>query len=145
MLNLNKQEFKEFYACNHLLKILHIDDNESITTVFSKILTLRNHEYIPINESRKGLQVLLDEEFDAVFLDLSMPGFSGFEVLEELQKQGKSRDNITVMTAATLAEKEKSKLKEYGIKSILFKPIKLTKLLEQIEQFKPKEKSITVK
>ncbi len=127
------------------MKILHIDDNESITGVFEKILTLRNHEYTCIHEGRKGVEALLKGEYDSVILDLSMPGFSGFEVLEELSDKGGRRDNITVMTAATLSEEEKSKLNNYGIKSILYKPVKLKNLLDEIKSAGTKQTAITVK
>lgn len=126
------------------MKILHVDDNESITGVFGKILTVRKHEYTSINESKKGLEVLLADEYDLAFLDLSMPGLSGFEVLEEMEKKNVGRDNIIVMTAATLSNEEKSKLTNYGIKSILFKPVNLKKILDEVNSIRPKEETIRV-
>jgi len=59
------------------VKILHIDSDEEITDIFSKILFLKDHDYSSSNNSKKADQELLNNIYDLVLLDLTMHGFNG--------------------------------------------------------------------
>lgn len=116
------------------MKILHIDDNSQITNVFSKIFTLKKHQYTSVNNGKDGINEFKNNNFDIVLLDLSMPGFSGFQVLKQLHEDGKNVNNVMVMTAATLSDSEKKELVDYGIRGILAKPVTMEKLMEVIKK-----------
>lgn len=116
------------------MKILHIDDNSEITNVFSKILSLKKHDYTSVDNGQKGLELLQETDYDIVLLDLSMPNFSGFDVLKNLKEKGSRTNNILVMTAATLSEQEKNNLNASGIRGVLSKPVTLDKLMEEIQK-----------
>ena len=66
------------------MKILGIDDNEDLLDLCELALTSDGHEYTAINNGREGLQEIKDKKFDIVFLDLSMPDFSGEDVIDAL-------------------------------------------------------------
>jgi DNA-binding response OmpR family regulator len=65
------------------LRILVIDDNEEITEVLSVYCESRGIECITINDGKKGLKTILEEQFDLILLDLAMPEFSGIDVVLE--------------------------------------------------------------
>ena len=118
------------------MKIFQIDDNKDITGVFAKILPLKGFDYSFVNEGKTGVGKILDGSFDIVFLDLSMPNFSGFEVLEEIKNKKGKLDNIVILTAANITDDEKSTLQSYGIRDIIFKPLSLPKLLDFLNNSK---------
>ena len=72
--------------------------------------------------------------FDVVLLDLAMPDFTGYDVIEELVKKNKLKDQkIIVLTAITLDENSVSELKKHGIYSIQRKPMDVSTLTEMIQ------------
>ena len=112
------------------MKILHIDDNNEIIDAFSKILLLKGHEYIGENDGKKGASLILKKNFDLIFLDLTMPGFSGFDVLEEIRSKGYDKSNIILMTAAQLTDSTQERIEKLKVSKILKKPITMKTLFE---------------
>jgi len=107
------------------MKILIIDDNESLATMFSKMLKLGGHETIAANNSRVGLSLIQKEEFDVIMLDLSMPEFSGYDVVDALEKDNLMKDKkIFVLTATPITQEQIDRLKKQGVVDVLKKPIR---------------------
>jgi len=122
------------------MKILHIDDNQAIREMFADILATIDMEVESAGNGREGLKKIIDGSFDVVLLDLTMPGFSGFDLLEELDKQGKIPNNIFALTAMTLSDEQTDLLKKYRIKKILHKPIEVNMLCKEMEELQKENK-----
>ena len=75
-----------------------------------------------------------------ILLDLTMPDFSGFDVLEELKKQGKIPNNIFALTAMTLSDEQANNLNNTGIRKILHKPIEVDLLTNEMEKLQKEDK-----
>lgn len=113
------------------MKILVIDDTKSITEMLCSYLDLKGHECVPVNDGRNALQMLESEKFDVVTLDIAMPEFSGFDVVDSLAKDSKVDDqNIVILTAVPLSDDEEEQLKQKGVKAVLRKPVNLRTLVE---------------
>lgn len=119
------------------MKILHIDDVKLILDSFSEILTLYGYEIISCSDGKKGLKFLSEQKFDVLFLDLAMPDFSGFDVLDELETQKLLIPNIFVFSAMMLGDERKMLLSKKGVKKILSKPIHMEQLLLELKQIQP--------
>ena len=52
------------------MSILIVDDNPDITDLLSKFLKSKGYENIVANNSTEGLEKILNENFDYVFLDI---------------------------------------------------------------------------
>jgi len=119
------------------MKILGIDDNEDLLEVCETFLNSDGHEYTGIDNGREGLQAIKDKKFDAVLLDLSMPEFSGSDVIDALVKDGiMNKQKVVIFTAATPSEKEIEEFLEKGAHSILKKPVDpddLSKFIHKLE------------
>jgi DNA-binding response OmpR family regulator len=113
------------------MDILLVDDNVKITEMLSSYLTLKSNSCVVSNDGKTGLSLMENEHFDAVVLDIAMPNFCGFDVLEKLNSK-KIEQNIIVLTAAPLTNKETELLKAYRVKQILQKPVNLNTLLHSI-------------
>jgi two-component system response regulator AtoC len=70
------------------MKILIIDDEKNIRESLKKYLSLESIDAEPVETAEDGLALLEKESFDAVILDLKLPGMSGQEALEQLLKRG---------------------------------------------------------
>jgi two-component system OmpR family response regulator len=118
------------------MKILIIDDNKDITKMLSKYMTIKGHSCYVANDGKSGLNLIENQTFDVVLLDIAMPKFSGSDVMDELCKSGKIKNqNIVTLTASTLSGDDESTLKSKGVKLCLKKPIDPDVLLDHIRQF----------
>ncbi len=117
------------------MKILGIDDNEDLLNLCEITLSSEGHEYTGINNGKEGLQAIKDKKFDLVLLDLSMPEFSGVDVIDALVKEGiMKKQKVVIFTASSATEKEYGPLLEKGAHSIIKKPLDVDELLETVKK-----------
>lgn len=115
------------------LKILLIDDNQSITKMLSQYLTTVGHECIVSNDGRNGLSLIEHQDFDAVLLDLAMPEFTGVDVVNSLAQSGKIKEKkIILFTASSIGSKEVDDLLQKGVYACIKKPAKLDVIIKTI-------------
>ena len=119
------------------MKILGIDDNEDLLNLCEITLTSDGHEFTGISNGREGLQAIRDKKFDAVLLDLSMPDFSGVDVIDVLMKEGiMNKQKVVIFTATSPTKEEIDQFLEKGAHSVLKKPIDpddLSKFVHKLE------------
>ncbi len=116
------------------VKVCIIDDNTSITGMFSKLLKMEGHDVVIANGGRAGLALLDNDIFDATILDISMPEFSGIDVVDALNKSGRIKEQkIVILTASSSPNEDLEKLKEKGVREVLKKPIQLDSLVATLE------------
>jgi signal transduction histidine kinase/CheY-like chemotaxis protein len=92
-------------------RILIIDDEERFRYLLKQNLRESN---VVIQESSSGLEGIREAEAerpDAIILDLTMPGMSGFEVLDALKTRAATRDiPVVICTSRILAHQEQVEL-----------------------------------
>lgn len=115
------------------MKILVVDDNESISKMLQKFFKVKGYDCTVSTDGRNALDLMLHQKFDAVMLDLAMPEFSGYDIIDGLEKQDKIKEqNIIVLTASPISTDMINSLLERGVKSCLRKPVTPEVLLKTI-------------
>ncbi len=115
------------------LNVLIIDDNEQITKMISSFLDMSNHDCTVVNEGKEGLELIKTKQYDSIVLDLAMPEFDGYEILDTLQKEDPSQlRKIIILTASTVPIETVRKFKELGVSACLQKPVDIDQLLSRI-------------
>ena len=115
------------------MRVLIVDDNTSITCVLEKYLTIKGFEVRICNDGLEGLKLIQSESWDKILLDLSMPEFSGFDVIDSLERNTSLKNkDIVLYTATHVPEHVVEDLLSRGIKSFLKKPCSLTNVVEAI-------------
>lgn len=110
-----------------------IDDNTEISSLFAEHFELNNHECVLVNDGIKAVEYMMQERFDRIILDITMPGFSGYDVLTEMEKKRNIEFlNIIVLTATDISKEKQAELIKMGVKKVLKKPISLKKINEEI-------------
>ncbi len=117
------------------MKILGIDDNEDLLQLCRVVLTSDGHEYTGISNGKNGLKAIRDEKFDAVLLDLSMPEFSGMDVIDALVKEDiMKKQKVVIFTATAPTKEEIEVFLDKGAHSILKKPVEPDDLSEFVHK-----------
>jgi two-component system OmpR family response regulator len=117
------------------MKILGIDDNTDINELLDTVLNGSGHEFIYVKNGTEGLKFIREKKFDIVLLDLAMPEFSGFDVINSLLKEGLlTKQKIILFTASSVLDSEIEELIKRGVHSCIKKPVDLDFLLEKLEQ-----------
>ncbi len=118
------------------MKICIIDDETDLTQLFSQMLENEGHDVVTANHGRTGLALLENTKFDVTLLDLSMPEFSGQDIINSLYESGKIKEqNIVIITGSTPSTEEWNNLRAKGVKLTLLKPIKRDFLLNALKVF----------
>jgi len=117
------------------MKILGIDDSEELLGLSEVALTFEGHEYTGIDNGRDGLQAIRDKKFDIVLLDLSMPEFSGQDVIDALVKEGiMNKQKVVIFTATTPTKKDIELYLAKGVHSVLGKPLDVEQFTAYIQK-----------
>ena len=70
-----------------MTKILIIDDEAPIRRVLRDILENESYQVEDASTGMDALQIMKDQEFDAVFCDIKMPEMDGIETLDAIRKE----------------------------------------------------------
>ncbi|MDH3611568.1 MAG: response regulator [Nitrosopumilus sp.] len=116
------------------MKVLVVDDNQDITCLLSKFLKAKGFENVVTNDPKDGFQKIKDGNYDTVLLDISMPEFSGIDIIQKLEQDKILKDQkIVIFSANAFTTKEIDQLvKKEGVHGVLKKPIALNQLLATI-------------
>lgn len=66
-------------------KIIVIDDDTAVTDLLAVILRTHGFDVRVTNNSTDGMNLIRDEKFDLVILDLMMPEMDGWEICKEVR------------------------------------------------------------
>ncbi len=66
------------------MKVLVIDDERSIRNTLKEILEFEGHTIAVAEDGKQGLDMALNDSYDAIFCDIKMPNMDGLEVLAAL-------------------------------------------------------------
>ncbi|MGD8331299.1 MAG: response regulator [Acidobacteriota bacterium] len=84
-------------------RILIIDDEEIVLESCREILGDEAYEVATVSDGAAGLRLLEDLDPDLVFVDLKMPGMSGFDVLEQIRELAPLAVPIVITGYATVS------------------------------------------
>jgi len=110
------------------VRILLVDDSEPVREVFGRMLGHLGHMVVHAADGAEAIAAYQANRPDGVFLDLSMPGLSGLEVLKELVELDPDA-RIAVLTSRRDAESVQAALTG-GARDYVVKPSTLARLRE---------------
>ncbi|MDM7324356.1 MAG: response regulator [Thermus sp.] len=114
------------------MRILVVDDEESILVPLEFLLKKAGHEVTLARTGEEALKALDYGGFDLVVLDLMLPGLDGFAVLEKA-KALPERPKILVLTARG-READRAKALALGAEAFMTKPFATQDLMAQVER-----------
>ena len=113
-------------------KVLVVDDEEDFLETIVKRLQDRNLEVTGVESGLKALQIIEDQDFDVVVMDVRMPGLDGIETLKEMKKK-KPLIEVIMLTGHASVESGIQGM-QLGAFDYVMKPVPLDELLDKMRQ-----------
>ncbi len=108
-------------------QVLIVDDDPRILALQSAVLRANGFASRECASGLAALGAVSEGSFDAVLLDIHMPGIDGWEVLRTLQERGVETPVLIVSAGATPAEAAL-----HGADGMLAKPFTITELVSAL-------------
>jgi DNA-binding NtrC family response regulator len=123
--------------------ILLVDDEEEFLKVLSQRLEGRGMKVDTSTTGESAIEKAKGKGFDAIVLDLAMPGVDGMETLKRIKSENPDLQ-IIMLTGHATVDKGVEAIKE-GAVDFMEKPVDLKKLMTKIEEAKNKRVLIVEK
>jgi DNA-binding response OmpR family regulator len=113
-------------------RVLLVEDEGSIRDLVSRQLRRAGYDCHAVADGREGLQLLLEEPFDVVVLDLMLPNVDGMTICRTIRRQGVNQDSPILMLTARRAEVDKVEGFQSGADDYVTKPFGVAELTARI-------------
>ena len=116
--------------------VLYIEDNPSNFALVEQVFELQRPSIRLLGAmlGQLGLDMAREHLPELILLDLHLPDVAGEEVLRQLQADALTRDIPVVMVSADATTEQPRRLLELGARAYLTKPLKITALVEAVDE-----------
>ena len=110
-------------------KVLVVEDNIINQQVVTEFLSLSGILVNVANNGKEALELLAQNDFSAVLMDMHMPVMDGFETTQQLRLQPRFKNLPIFALSAGVTAEEQARCLESGINEFISKPITPEQLL----------------
>lgn len=118
---------------NREYKILVVDDSTTNVVLLEAILDEKGYQIETALNAKEAYAIIERESPDLILLDLLMPKISGFDFLEEIRKNDKTKNTPVIVVSALTDEENVEKIMKMGAIDFVKKPIDLQYLVDKVE------------
>jgi PAS domain S-box-containing protein len=123
------------------LRILIAEDHRDTALMSAATLEIEGHSADIAYDGTSAVRMALELRPDVILLDIGLPGLNGFEVAEQLRRNGLTNTIIIAVTGYG-QERDREQARRSGIDQHLLKPVdydRLKSLLNQVAEAKDSE------
>ncbi|MDO4523648.1 MAG: response regulator transcription factor [Eubacteriales bacterium] len=113
------------------MRILVVDDEVSITKAIKAMLEHNKYTVDTVHNGTDALQYISGAQYDAVILDIMMPGMSGIEVLERIRNRGNTTPVLFLSAKGEVEDRVRGL--NAGADDYLVKPFAYSELLARVK------------
>ena len=125
------------------ITIMIVDDSPTNHQILKHCFNRIGYQVISANNGKRALEMLESNIPDLIVLDIMMPEMDGYETIDRLKKDDKTKDIPVVFITAISKSTEKVKAFKAGAVDYITKPFQqdeiLTRITTQIELKKQKQ------
>jgi CheY-like chemotaxis protein len=115
-------------------RVLVVDDNSIAQTIASHALRRQSFEVECASSGRLALQAASRSRFDVILMDLQMPGWDGFETVEQIRQLPGYRDTPIIAVTANCSDDYRARAVRCGMQDFLAKPVRTRDLVQTVEK-----------
>lgn len=112
------------------MRILFAEDEQDLNAIVTQKLTSEGYSVDSCRDGRDAMDYLDSAAYDAVILDIMMPGADGFQVLRRLRQSGSSTPVLFLTARDAVADRVKGL--DSGANDYLVKPFSLEELMARL-------------
>lgn len=117
-------------------KILIAEDSSVIQNLTTKILKFQNYDVKNAKNGQAVLDMLENETFDAILMDINMPIMDGMECTTKIRSLKNDKAKIPIIVITGNAQNfSKQDFDEVGINAYLQKPLDFDLLVETVKKW----------
>ena len=116
-------------------RVLLVEDEVTLRGIIARNLSARGHTVLEAGTAREALACLSVDRPDLLLLDINLPDRSGWDVLREMRRLGRSIPVVIVSAVRANA----ARIEEFHPLAFLPKPFPLEALLRVVEQAPSRE------
>lgn len=109
-------------------RVLIVDDNLINRQLAQAIGEVIGWAAVDVDSGERALEVLAHESFEAILMDISMPGMSGVEALAAVRSNPAWAGHWVVAYTAHALPEETQRLVDLGFDRVLVKPVTIEQL-----------------
>jgi len=106
---------------NSDITILLIEDDPFLLSMYSTKFELENFKVVTASDGEKGVELVQDSNPDIILLDILMPKMDGFEVLEKIKANPKTKDIPVILLTNLNQQEDVERGMELGANDFLIK------------------------
>ncbi|EHA16298.1 response regulator transcription factor [Halomonas sp. HAL1] len=122
-----------------MAKVLVVDDEPNIVLSLEFLMEQAGFEVVTAEDGEQALARVNDSQPDLLLLDISLPGISGFDVLERLRNEEATAQLPIIMLTAHGRDVEREKGMALGADDYITKPFSTQSLVEKVKALLIKE------
>ncbi|WP_409522596.1 response regulator transcription factor [Nitrincola sp. MINF-07-Sa-05] len=115
-----------------MTKVLVVDDEPNILLSLEFLMEQAGFEVFTAGDGETALEVIEEKRPDLVLLDISLPGISGFDVLEKIRSSDELKKLQVIMLTAHGREVEREKGLALGADDYITKPFSTQALVNKV-------------
>ncbi len=115
--------------------VLCVDDDKEYQTLLPQILAKMGYESVIADTGPKAVELARKKNFDLILLDVTLPKMDGFRVLEEIRKDGYSRQTPIVFVTAHSEKANVANAIKVGAADYIVKPFDTGMFLHKVSRF----------
>jgi CheY-like chemotaxis protein len=112
--------------------ILLVDDNRDVLQSLDMVLELNGYRVETARDGISALEMCAAKRYDAVLMDISMPRLTGTEAFRRLKAT--QPDTRVILMSAYMNDQESAELTAEGLFRALGKPMKISELLDVLQE-----------
>lgn len=116
------------------LRVLIIDDSATIVAVLGKMLRQNNFVTSGAGDAETGIEAALSDVPDLIFLDIVLPGMSGFNALRQLRHDPATKDVPIIMISGNVQATEQFYVQRIGADDFMRKPFGRADVFSRVQR-----------
>ena len=113
-------------------RVLVVDDSDVIRSLISVNLEMEGFEVVTAVDGQDALDKILEVEPDVMTIDVKMPRLDGFDTVERLRSDPRTRNLKVAMVTACAQEADLRRGREVGVDAYVTKPFDPTTLVRTV-------------
>jgi|SRR6266849_5631267 CheY-like chemotaxis protein len=110
------------------LKLLVVEDDLASLELMAEVFTSLKAEVCPVSDSEKAADLVNQEKFDGIFLDLEMPNMNGFDLARRIRKSSWNKSVPIIIVTGRDDRRTMQEAFAIGATFFLQKPVDRQKL-----------------